>query len=786
MKVRHVLEASLMLVRRRLVLWLGVVAFCCVALRLAPYLAPIRASDVEQHQQAVEFTDRNGLPLGTVLTRDQEHTVAVPLEAVSPNFIHAIIAAEDSRFEQHGPVDFWAVARAAWQAATSRRIVSGASTITMQLARMLRPTPSSIPGKLRQVWTSWRIAAGMSRPQILSAYLNRVPMGSNIYGVEAAARTYFGLPASQLDLAQASLLAAIPNDPPALYPYEHWDSLKNRQAYVLERMRKDGYVSALEAQRADVEELTLRPRGEGIVAAPHFLFWLAGTIPDGTARVRTTIDRPLQQFVEGQVSQVIGSLGARNVHHAAVLVVDNRSHEVLAYVGSPDYFSEANMGRNDGVQALRQPGSALKPFLYELGLESQAIQPNTVLADVPTHYAIPGGLLYSPVDYSGIYQGPVRVRLALANSLNVPAVRVLSVVGVPQFLDRLHMLGFSHLNRSPDYYGLGLVLGGGEVSLWELTRGYVTLANQGVPFELIPTLQDDGGTRRPGFAGSLQAGSGSSIGDESAWQFVTDVLADNHARALAFGINSMLDLPFPAAVKTGTSSDFRDTWTVGFTRDYTVGVWVGNFNGDPMRHVSGVTGAAPLWNRILLHLYENRDPEAFQIPRGMQLEPICATTGERPRATCGTVVYEYLYPRDIRTYLNPPSTLDLPADYDPWIAQQVSTALPRKLRILFPHNGDLFVFQTRVTEFAPAHQALQFRASVPTGVRVSFSLNGRNLAADRSGELFWPLQPGRWTLRAATHSQSDEVSFTVIADRRPLLRRGFSLVAQSASASRLK
>ncbi len=484
----HAPELPVMKLRRRLAYALTAFALLALGVRFAPYVAPIRAADLVQHQQAVEFTDRNGLPLGTLLTRDQEHTVAVSLSAVAPAFVHAIIASEDSRFARHGPVDYLAVARAAWQMVSSRHVVSGASTISMQLARMIRPSSSTIAGKLAQIWTAWRIAAGMDRDEILTAYVNRIPMGGNVYGVEAAARTYLGLPAAELDLAQASLLAGIPNDPTGLYPYEHWSALKARQRYVLERMRKDSYITADQQRRAAAEEIALRPRSQGIIAAPHFLFWLADSLPDGSAKVRTTIDRSLQEFVQAQVAQVVSSLSSRNVRHAAVLVVDNHTGQVLAYVGSPDYFSEAHMGRNDGVQALRQPGSALKPFLYELALENRLIHPNSILADVPAHYAIPGGLLYSPVDYNGTYQGPVRVRLALADSLNLPAVRVLAMVGVPQFLDRLHSLGFTHLTRSPDYYGLGLTLGGGEVSLWELTRAYVAIARGGQATELVTTL----------------------------------------------------------------------------------------------------------------------------------------------------------------------------------------------------------------------------------------------------------------------------------------------------------
>ncbi len=750
---------------------LGILTLAALVVRLVPYFAPIRATDIAQHQQAVEFTDRDGLPLGTILTRDQQHTVAVPLRLVAPSFVQAVIAAEDSRYAQHGPVDYLAFARAAWQAVRARHIVSGASTITMQLARMIHPSPSTWVGKSDQIWTAWRIAAGMNRGEILEAYVNRLPMGGNVYGVEAAARMYLGHSSAQLDLAQASMLAAIPNDPSDLSPYEHWRALKARQLYVLDRMRKEGYISGAQAKEAAAEEISLEPRGAGIIAAPHFVFWLAGQLPEGTARVRTTIDRGLQRFVEAQLAQVVASLSTRNVRHAAALVIDNASGQVLAYVGSPDYFSERTAGRNDGVQALRQPGSALKPFLYELALETRSIHPNTILADVPTTYALPSGMLYSPVDYSDTYQGPVRVRIALADSLNIPAVRVLSKVGVPAFLSRLNELGFTHLSHSPDYYGLGLTLGGGEVSLWELTRAYLTLARQGQAVNLIATLPSLDETP----ASAPAQGAGQSIGDQTAWALVTDILADSHARAEAFGVGSVLDLPFAAAVKTGTSSDFRDTWTVGFTRDYTVGVWAGNFNGDPMHRVSGVTGAAPLWNRIMLHLYERRDPEAFAPPKGLQLEPICARTGLRPRGDCSTVVYEYLYPDDLAAYEAPARTQELTPEYDAWLARQENPAPSQRFKILFPHNGDAFVLYPNQAGFSPHLQALEFRTDALHGQIVRFLLNGRKLELDASGYVLWPLQVGTWTLRASSNGASDELTFTVLQGEPRMLRRGFSL-----------
>jgi penicillin-binding protein 1C len=353
--------------------------------RLLPYFAPIRAADIAQNQLALEFSDRNRLPLGTILTRDQEHTAVVPLNQISPQFIKAILAAEDSSFYHHGPLDMKAIIRAINQAIHAKRIVSGASTITMQLARMLEPFPRNLSGKLQEIWLSWRLAAGMNKQEILAAYINRLPMGGNIYGVEAASRTYFSTSASDLNLAQASLLAAIPNNPTYFDPLQHWDRLKQRQKYVLKRMVHDGYITQQIAEKTQTEKVVFQSRKRGIIAAPHFLFWLASQIQSsptsvdnsgdispflrgvrGDHLIQTTIDRPLQQFVEAQTQQILSTLASNNVHDAAALVIDNHTGEVLAYVGSPDYFNEAELGRNNGVQALRQPGSTLKPFVYEL------------------------------------------------------------------------------------------------------------------------------------------------------------------------------------------------------------------------------------------------------------------------------------------------------------------------------------------------------------------------------------------------------------------------------------
>lgn len=762
--------------RRRMWRSLLIVLLVGLIVRSLPYLAPVTASDLVQDDRAVEFRDRSGLPLGTLLTRDQEHTAVVELDDVSPHFINAIIAAEDSRYYRHGALDLRAIGRAIAEAIQARQIVSGASTITMQLARMIDPAPRTFKGKIREVWLSWRLVAGMSKDEILHAYMNRLPMGSNIYGVEAAARAYFGVPARDLNLAQASLLAALPNDPVDLDPYQGWEALKRRQRYVLNQMVRDRYITRQQGDRALQEAVSLQSRQQRIMAAPHYLFWLAEQLPaNHPSQVRTSIDLPLQQFVEAQVNQVIGSLAANNVQQAAVLVLDNSTGDVLAYVGSTDYFSERHNGRNDGVQALRQPGSTLKPFLYELALEQGAIRPNTILADVPTYYAIPGAKLYSPVDYSETFQGPVRVRIALANSLNIPAVRVLEQVGVTQFLDRLHQLGFTNLTQPPEHYGLGLALGSGEVTLWQLATAYLAIAN--------------GGNLSPG-----QTSAATALPSPSTWHLIRDMLSDPHARARSFGVDSVLALPFPSAVKTGTSSDFRDTWTVGFTSDYTVAIWVGNFDGSPMQQVSGVTGAAPLWSRIMLHLHEDREPAAFPAPEKLVQRPICALSGMRPSAACPSVVLEYFYPQDLAAYEQqidtvyelvaantgepPQYRLNLPAEYNEWLAKQPPAQTMSGLRIVSPQSGDYYQI---VGSNSDDRQRLEFKLTGTSAESVEWLLNGEKLSVSPSStSFFWPLEVGEWTLEVRNSTTSDRVTFQVGTPgvRSEQGRRGFSSVAQ--------
>jgi len=751
-----------------------------VGIRFTPYLMPIRARDIAQTNQAFTFYDRHGLRLGTVLSKDEEQTSVVNLAEVSPYFQQAILAAEDKNFYGHGPLDLQAIARAIKQAAKHKKIVSGASTVTMQLARMLEQNPRTFSAKFQEIWLSWRLAAGMDHDEILTAYINRLPMGGNIYGVEAAARIYFGVAAADLSIAQAAILASLPNNPVYLNPYEYLENLKVRQRYVLDRMVVDGYISQMQADQAFAENTVFQSRNQGIEAAPHFLFWLAGEL-DTTAQpnptVKTTLDRELQKFVAGQVQQTVLNLAQKNVTQAAAIALDNETGEILAYVGSTDYFQTKNSGQNDGVQALRQPGSTLKPFLYQLALEQDIIRPNTVLADIPTYYAIPGAKLYEPTDYSETFMGPVRVRLALANSLNIPAVRVLEKVGVDNFLQHLHDLGFSNLKEDADHYGLGLTLGSGEVSLLELANAYRTMANEGKYGDLASLLDGDKLSRSP--RQTPPPLSKEDLPSKTSWQIITQMLNDKHARATAFGVDSALNLPFPAAVKTGTSSNYRDTWTVGFSEKYTVATWVGNFDGSPMNRISGVAGAAPLWREIMLHLHKNTEPQTFAQPENTVERAICALSGKKSTGLCPSIVREYFYTEDLPRYetelddfyqeINGEIRLNLPSEYSDWLATQTEIDVPQSgLRILFPNDGDRLLTDPK----DPSQITIQLQTI--NDEPVQWFLNGKPWQPDAANPKL-TLQPGNWTLKVQQGDRKHQVNFSVEAGELSESKRGFSV-----------
>jgi penicillin-binding protein 1C len=602
--------------------------------------------------ESVRFVDRDGRLLREVRADDSTRAREVSLAEVPEDLVHAVLAAEDRRFYEHPGVDPVAVVRAAWSDAMHARVVSGASTLTMQLARLVKPHRRNLLGKLDEAALALRIEASLSKREVLAQYLNRAPFGAGVRGVDAASRFWFAKSPAELSLAEAATLAAIPRGPAVYAIDRHPGRVVARRDRILDRMVASGWTTAEAAARAKQEPLVARA-GKGTFGAPHLVEALSEGAPElwpaalGAAprdaraeRVETTIASDLQRAVELAAREQVAGLTDRHVGAAAVVVLDNDTGDVLAYVGSQG-FDDRRDGQNDGVRARRQPGSTLKPFVYGLAMERLGWTPATVVPDLPLRVEVEDGV-YAPMNYDERFHGPVRVREALGSSLNVPAVWTAEQLGVGEVLGRLRMLGF-RLDREDAWYGPGIALGDGEVSLLELADAYAAIARGGTWRQARAVRAVvRGGERVVPPDGAVRRVMPEAVADTLA-----DVLGDRTARAAAFGADSSLDFSFDVAAKTGTSKGSRDNWTVGFTREVTVATWVGNFDGSAMRGTSGITGAAPLFHAAMVEAMRGRSARPLRLAgrpdrEGLVEVEVCPLSGGRPGPACRHRVREWM------------------------------------------------------------------------------------------------------------------------------------------------
>lgn len=592
---------------------------------------------------SVQLADRHGRVMRELRSREDGRSISLPDSPLPVLVTDAFIAAEDGRFGKHPGVDPIAVVRALGQNLANGRVVSGASTIAQQLARQVRPHVRTLHGKIYEMAWALRLSLYLDRDVLLREYLNRVPLGNSLLGVEAAALTYFGTPAASLSPGQAAMLAGMAASPARFDPYRHPEAARARQLRVLARMRASGMLTE-EAERVAIETDVGLVSSARLFEAPHFTTWLAQNLErlgmEGAERIETTLDAGLQADVVELMQRELRGLSERRVGQAAVLVVDNRSGDVLAYVGSENFLDEAKNGQNDGVQARRQPGSALKPFAYGLALAS-GYTPASVLSDVETSMGTPTGT-YVPHNYDRRVHGPVRVRAALANSYNIPAVKLAEALTPAKILKVMRNAGFNSLDLSAEHYGVGLVLGNGDVTLWEATRAYRGLALMGEmqPLNAIQAAYDAAGKRLP-VAPEIMP---KHFLPPAPVALLTDILSDELARAPAFGMDNALRLPFPVAVKTGTSRAHVDNWTLGFTKELTVGVWVGNFDGTPMEGVSGITGAGPIFKRVMIRAMAGVTPAPLVNRKRFTELDICPLSGLKRGPACPGLMHEVFLP----------------------------------------------------------------------------------------------------------------------------------------------
>lgn len=580
-----------------------------------PWCLTLPDSLLKEAPISPQLLDRRGVLLDAPPLPDFTRAQALRYEDIPPDLRAATIAAEDKRFFQHGGIDLCATLRAAYDGLRHQRVKSGASTITQQLIKVSSPDrPRTFRTKLHEALLARQIEMRWSKEQILAAYLERIDYGNNRRGAREAARFYFQKPLTDLSLAESALLAGLPQSPTRLNPLRHPGRAQNRRNTVLDRLARNGELPAERIEAARQEAVTLQPLQERQIAP--WLRTLVGTRLPDQGTIRLTLDRDLQRDIEAIVRQELNQLQQANLHHAAVVIIDNQTGDILTLVSSGNW-NDSRGGQLNGALIPRSPGSALKPFTYLLSLEQGGRFPGSILADIPSRFRTEEGL-DTPENYDRKFRGPVSMRSSLACSLNVPAMRELNTLGGPRPLhELLTRAGLTSLGPKHDPWGLGLTLGNAPARLMELTNAYAALARGGV---LLPV--------RMRFDDPVSSGNTRLCSEETAW-LLADILSDNEARAPQFGRNGPLELPFRCAAKTGTSTDYRDNWCIGFTRDFTVGVWAGNFDNSPMKQLSGVAGAGPIFHRSMLRLHREHKPSWLPLPNGVVRITIDPRTGKR-------------------------------------------------------------------------------------------------------------------------------------------------------------
>lgn len=597
---------------------------------------------------STKIYDRNGKLLFDIFA-DQNRT-PVPLSDIPPSVQQATIAIEDKDFYRHGGISpIGGMLRAIWATATGKQL-QGGSTITQQLVKSALLTPErTVTRKIKEIILAFWVEILYPKDKILELYLNQVPYGGTAWGIETAAEKYFGKSVKDLTLAEASLLAGLPQAPTLYSPFgAHPELSRERQREVLRRMVEDGYISQEQADVAFEELLVYK--NEPNLKAPHFVMYVKEKLVEqfgqalverGGLKVTTTLDLDLQEYAQATVAAEVGKLSRLRVTNGAAIITKPATGEILAMVGSTDYFATPS-GSFNVTTALRQPGSSIKPVNYAIGLENHIVTPATMFLDIPTCFANINQPNYCPRNYDGQFHGPVQARFALGNSYNIPAVKMLYLNTVADMVASASAFGLDTLT-DPSRYGLSLTLGGGEVRMSDMAEAFGVFANAGVRKDLVSILKvvDKNGAllfehKDPNLEKDVPSQlllEGQRVVSPETAFLISHILLDNNARSAAFGASSTLVIPRHAvSVKTGTTDDLRDNWTIGFTPQRLVATWVGNNDNTPMNQalVSGITGAAPIWHELMAKVLEDLPDIWPKQPDGIVGAHVCAVSGLLP------------------------------------------------------------------------------------------------------------------------------------------------------------
>ncbi|MDR0411849.1 MAG: transglycosylase domain-containing protein [Treponema sp.] len=716
-------------------------------LRFSPY------TDLEAFQQnrsyGMVLLDVKERVIRVFPSRDGVKREWVDLKDIPKPVTDVFIKAEDRRFYIHPGVDPLAIIAGVFRNARAGRNVSGASTISMQLVRMISPHERTFRGKIGEAFNALRLEMRLSKREILELWLNNIPFGSNVEGIQAFTRARFGINVSVLDAERAVILAVVPRRPGLFDPASNKDANLSAALALAEKCKiTDKSAIAEYAARAGIS-------GENPFLAPHFSERVKALLnaEDEAKIVRTTLDIDVQNYAEQRLSVEIAKLTYNRVHNGAILVIGNETGAVRAYVGSNSWFTDDSFGKIDGVAVRNQPGSCLKPFLYAFAIEN-GFGPNTILPDIPSSFGINES--YAPANFNHRFNGPVRLRVALASSLNIPAVWTLERLGVSRFKDFLGTLGFNSVLEKTETYGLGLALGNAEVSLEELTRAFSLFETDGVLNDLKFILSPESG-----YAPTPQR----KISPYTAF-IIGDVLSDEESRWTGFGRNTAFRTRFSAMFKTGTANQYQNIWALGATKRWTVGVWMGNFSGET---VVGKTGSSipALIARDLLSLMERRDTPSATREELVFVEEkkICALSGLSATGFCPGIVGEYFHigqESPLPCFWHSGGNVAYPPEYRAWLTEHFRTGETEKsaqglAEIRLPRDGTIFYMDT-----SDSGQTQGARVETTGFGDAAVYLDGifqGNL--NSAGVFILPLSPGCHTVNVRGEGNSASAAFEV-------------------------
>ncbi|MBN2444822.1 MAG: transglycosylase domain-containing protein [Spirochaetales bacterium] len=746
------------------------VLLMALVFQITLFLIPFhQLTEFKKNPYSLRLLDRQGVLLHILPIADGQRREYTPLEEI-PHYIRDIfIRSEDKRFFYHGGIDGHAILRAFYFNVRRGHIVSGASTITMQLSRLISPHPKGFPGKISEGINALRLEAQCSKEEIFELWLNSIPFGMNTIGIASACKIYFHKDVKSITELEACLLAIVLRNPVIYNPITQPENLINPTGLLA---RKTGIGKDREIEE-EIEKI-LKPRApyDWPFNGPHFSLYVENFLTPQDFQsgkdITTTLDSGLNNLIEDMIGNALDTYRHNRLTNGAAIVFNNKTGEILSYIGSKDFHDKAHSGEIDGLHVRNQPGSCLKPFLYAQALDSGFL-PNTILPDIPTDFG--KDQIYTPSNFNNKFHGPVRLRVALASSLNIPAVYLITRLGVENFRQKLISLGFDSLDRPGPGFGSGLALGNAEITLFELTRAMSVFPRNGRILDPV-IIKDPSHINLE----KKENPKGERVFSSYAAAMMCNILSDNPSRALGFTTNSVLNTDFPAMFKTGTSNQFGNIWAIGATMDYTVGIWLGNFSGETVIGMPGSSIPAHLVVDIISLL--DKKPDPFPVPENIKKVLICSLSGGLATNSCPGTLIEYLpltasvEPCQYHRTEKGVATIHYPPLYAYWARNQLGidgeytpvSNQPEEARqtpyIREPADGACYYLDPSIPA---AQQAVKFEIIHNNKAdKLSVYVNGIK-AADIMYPFTWlfQLQKGEWQIEVRDHDSSGVVRIRV-------------------------